>query len=127
MLDQKAQYIANIARIMYADDAVADSEEKILLSLCKQMKVSSKTLPNIKKAAKKKKSLQPLSRFSKCVSNIEDCFVMALCDGVFDATERKLIFKFAEKVNIEKKNINRIFSDAAKRLKLDVDNILHEG
>jgi uncharacterized tellurite resistance protein B-like protein len=127
MLDQKSEYIANIARIMYADDSVAESEEKILASICKQMKVSSSKLPTIKKAAKKSKNLQQLSRFSKCVSNIEDCFVMALCDGVFDAAERKLIFKFAEKVNLEKKNINQIFKDAATRLKLDVDNILHEG
>jgi uncharacterized tellurite resistance protein B-like protein len=127
MLDQKAKYIANIARIMYADGAIAESEERILKNICKQMKVPVKELEDIKKAASKNKKLQPLSRFSKSISNIEDCFVMALCDGVFDATERKLIFNLAEKIDLEKKNINKIFSDAAKRLNLDVNNILHEG
>jgi uncharacterized tellurite resistance protein B-like protein len=127
MLNQKAKYVANIARIMYADGAIVQSEEKILANICKQMKVPIKELAEIKKAAQKNKKLQPLNRFSKSITNIEDCFVMALCDGVFDANERKLIFNLAEKIELDKKNINKIFSDAAQRLKIDVNNILHEG
>lgn len=127
MSTQKIAYLGNLVRVMVADDTIAASEEKILKSLCKQMKVPVSTLVDLQKKAKKMKKLKPMSRFSKTINNIEDCFAVAICDGVFDMEEKKLIYELAKSLKLDQYHIEKIYLDAVKRLKMDPNEVLHEG
>ena len=114
--EEKVGYLANIYQLIMSDGVVDRFEERAFEEISKDIGAGYFERRSGMEAAREDSfSAKPVGRWSDRIKNLEDMLFAAICNGVVDAAEKKLLKEFGSQVGIDQAQFDVIKEETKHR------------
>jgi len=114
--EEKVGYLANIYQLLMSDGVVDRLEEKAFEEISKDIGAGYFERRSGMEAAREDGFVaKPVGRWSDRIKNLEDMLYAAICNGVVDAAEKRLIKEFGGNVGISQEQFDVIKEETRAR------------
>lgn len=114
--EEKVGYLANIYQLLNSDGVVDRLEEKAFEEISKGIDAGYfERRSGMELAREDDFQAKAVGRWSDRVKNLEDMLFAAICNGLVDAAEKKLIKEFGSQVGIDQEQFDVIKEETRER------------
>lgn len=114
--EEKVGYLANVYQLILSDGVVDRFEEKAFEEISKDIGAGYFERRSGMEAAREDGfEAKAVGRWSDRIKNLEDMLYAAICNGVVDAAEKRLIKEFGGQVGISQEQFEVVKQEARER------------